>query len=104
MRDFCAFPEQLAQAAQDVADLLDGDLGLDAVDELVHQIVGQIHAHQLLDDSHGVLVELIEQRLVAHELGNDLLDLCLDVHNIPSGGLNLQIQCTTAGEGCQIVV
>ena len=76
------FAEELADAAQDVAHLVQLDLGLDAVDELVDLIVRQVDADEFLDDRDGIAVELCHQRLVIHELLNDFFDFCLDIHGV----------------------
>ena len=56
------------------------DLGLEAGDELVDLVIGQVDADELLDDGGGVAVELGHQLLVAQQLLDDLLDFCLDIH------------------------
>ena len=91
--------EQLADAVEDVADLIQLDLGLDAVDELVDLLVGQVNANELLDNGHGVALELGHQVLVAGQLFDDLFDLCLDIHGFPS--CLRWVQCITSENSCQ---
>ena len=76
----CLLAEELADAAQDVAHLVPLVLGLDAAEELVDRVLGQVDADELLDDGGGVAVELGHQVLVAQQLLDDLLDFCLDIH------------------------
>ena len=69
--------EQAAQCAQRVTHLIGGDFGLDAGNQGVHLIVGEIHTHIFLDDLGGVLFELLHQILVAEQLFDDFFDLFL---------------------------
>ena len=95
-------PKELADAAEHVADLVQLDLGLDAVDELVDLLVGQVDADELLDDGYGIPLELGHQVLVGSQLLDDFLDLCLDIHGVSS--CLRWFQCSIWDIRCQILL
>ena len=79
--------EQTAQLAQHiveaqlvchVADIIDGQLGLDAFYDGFQLFVGQIHVQQLFHYFDGILLEAFQQVVVALQLVNRLFNQFLD--------------------------
>ena len=60
--------EQAAQTAQGIAQLIQAQLGFDAVDERLHLIIGQVNAQNVLQSLDGLGLKLVQQVLVGFEL------------------------------------
>ena len=75
---------QLAQQAGGFRDveLAQVDLALDALDDLVDLVVGQVDAEGLFQQLHRVADKALDQVGVAGQLGDDIGDDLLDIHGV----------------------
>lgn len=72
--------EQTAETAQNGADLIHIDLGLDHFHHLLDLVVGQIDADEAFHGGDGILLELGQNVLVGLDLLYDFFHFCFDIH------------------------
>ena len=75
--------EKAAKLAECIADIVDGQLCLDAVNDGFNLIVGQVYSQQLLNCADGISLELGLQSLVVLDLLYQFFDFLFDIHNEP---------------------
>ena len=72
--------KQFLQSAHSVGDLIHGNLGLHALDQLFHHIIRNIHSQQLLQRLDRFLFKLRLEGIVLHDLFRQLFNGLFDIH------------------------